>query len=181
MSDISRGFFIAAALLLANPSSAAEAQIVSRYTDLSGGRCKLLKVDKETGSSVHKCPGVGGFQLLVLDDDSRVSVSVVDPNKKEYPLEYWNVITRSFSSLGRKAEWRAAQQKGEIRPVALIVRVYTSEHANLGSSGKKSYLAVAKISPREICVTDKVAPGGNANESARQAADVAAHKDCLKP
>ena len=181
MSGILRGFPIAAVLLLANPSIAAEPRIASSYTDLSGSLCKLLKADKETGSSVRNCPGVGGFQLLVLDDDSRMSVSVIDRNKKEYPLDYWNVITRSFSSLGSKAEWRAAKQKGEVRPVALIVRVHTSEQTNLGPARKTSYLAVAKISPREICVTDKIATGGNANERARQAADVAAAKDCLKP
>jgi hypothetical protein len=43
-----------------------------------------------------------------------------------------------------------------------------------------SYLAVAKITPAEICVTDKIQPGAKANEAARVAADAAVDKPCLK-
>ena len=43
-----------------------------------------------------------------------------------------------------------------------------------------SYLAVAKITATEICVTDKISPGPKANEDARRAADAASTKPCLK-
>jgi hypothetical protein len=43
-----------------------------------------------------------------------------------------------------------------------------------------SYLAFAKITSNEICVTDKISPGPKANEDARRAADAAASKPCLK-
>jgi hypothetical protein len=39
---------------------------------------------------------------------------------------------------------------------------------------------VAKITPTEICVTDKISPGAKANEDARRAADAASTKPCLK-
>ena len=45
---------------------------------------------------------------------------------------------------------------------------------------ENSYLAVTKITPTEICVTDKILSGANANEDARRAADTAATKPCLK-
>jgi hypothetical protein len=76
-------------------------------------------------------PGVAGFRLLVADDDARMSVSVVTPDKKEHALDYWNIITRSFSSLGDRAEWRVVKRKGMITPIALIVRVDSSEQENI--------------------------------------------------
>src|SRR5204862_8121599 len=113
-------------LLFANMSTitqctGAKREITSIYTDLSGNQCKTIKEDEETGSSVQECPGVGGFRLLVADDDARMSVSGVTPDNKEHSLDYWNIITRSFSSRGKKAEWRVGQRKGKIRPIALIV------------------------------------------------------------
>jgi hypothetical protein len=159
----------------------AKRDIASTYTDLSGNQCQTIKEDKETGNSVQECPGVGGFHLLVADDDARMSISVVSPDNKEHALDYWNIITRSFSSLGEKAEWRVVKRKGKITPIALIVRVDFSEQQNLDSPKKTSYLAVAKITPEEICVTDKINFSADANEQARQAADNSANKACLKP
>ena len=42
-----------------------------------------------------------------------------------------------------------------------------------------SYLVVAKITPTDICVTDKISPSSTANDDARHAADTAANKPCL--
>lgn len=181
MSGIWHSFLAFTFLLLISPHAVAETWITSVYTDLSGNQCNLLKMDKETGSSSRKCPGVGGFHLLVLDDDARASISVVGPDKKEYPLDYWNVITRSFSSLGKKAEWRVVKRKGRVIPVALVVRVYASEQENLESPRKTSYLAIAKITPEKVCVIDKIDASMDANERARQVADNSANKECLKP
>lgn len=181
MNNIVRNLLGFTLLLLINSHAMSETQIASVYTDLSSNGCKPLKMDKETGNSIRKCPGVGGFHLLVLDDDARASITVVGPNNKEYPLDYWNVVTRSFSSLGRKAEWRVRVRQGQAIPVALIVRIHASEQDNPESPRKTSYLAVTKITPEQVCVIDKIEAGINANERARQIADNSANKECLKP
>jgi hypothetical protein len=87
------------------------------------------------------------------------------------------VITQAFSSLGAKAEWRVIGSK----PVGLIVRVKAFEQDDPGAPKRKSYLAVAKITPQEICVTDKIDSSANANQEARRRADAAMTKPCLKP
>jgi hypothetical protein len=170
-------------LILATTSLAAPSamNITSIYTDLTGSKCKLVQEDKETGSSLQKCPGVGGFHLLVADDDARQSVTIVDAYQKEHPLDYWNVITRSFSSLGKKAEWRVVKHAGKIKPIALIVRVNVSEQVDLNLPHKTSFLVVAKISPEVICVTHKVPPAADANAQARRFADVSMQMQCLQP
>jgi hypothetical protein len=42
-----------------------------------------------------------------------------------------------------------------------------------------SYLAVAKITPEKICVTDRIDPGADMNVAARRAADTADKRPCL--
>lgn len=166
-------------LSVADPSAMA-AGMRSVYTDLSGKECNTIREDKETGSSTKRCPGVAGFSLLVEDDDARMSLTVVTPDNRQHPLNYWNIVTRSFSSLGKKAEWRVVDDEGKLKPIGLIVRVDASEQDDPQTPKKKSYLAVAKISAAEICVTAKIGPVKNANEDARQAADHAHAEACLK-
>ncbi|MFO1464593.1 MAG: hypothetical protein U1F66_12535 [bacterium] len=154
------------------------AGLESVYSDLDPKRCKNVKEAED--SFEMTCPGVAGFRLLVLEGDLRSSVTVIDPQGKEHPLEFWSVITGGFSTLGPKAEWRVEKQGGKSLPKALIVRVNASENPEKPNV-KTSYLAVAKITPQEICVTDKVAPGPKMNEEARMAADSAAARPCRKP
>lgn len=174
-----RRVLIAVLIILATAMQACaqpRVDISSLYTGLTDPECQMVKEDKETGASVRKCPGIDGYSLLIADDDSRVSISVVTPNGQEHPLEYWNVITRAFSQLGAKAEWRVQKRGAMSTPTALIVRVDASE----GDPPKKrSYLAVAKLTTEKICVTHKIQPGANANQAARRAADQAVAEPCL--
>ena len=148
----------------------------SVYTDIAPARCKTVEINEEgAGSSVQKCAGVAGYELLVEENDLRQSVTVVSPDGKRHPLNYWQVITPAFSSLGEKAEWRVEKKGGQVKPYALIVRVNASENPE-NPDQKTSYLAVAKITDAEVCVTDKV----KTNEAAREAADASATKPCLK-
>lgn len=147
----------------------------SVYTDLAPDRCKTIEEREEGASSVQKCAGVGGYALLVEDSDSRQSVTVVGPDGRKHPLDYWQVITTGFSSLGEKAEWRVEKKGARVRPYALIVRVNASENPEKPEE-KTSYLAVAKLTSAEVCVTAKV----KTNEEARRAADASAAKPCLK-
>lgn len=162
-------------------AGASEPGLVSNtsvYTDISGSRCRTIKVVEESGASVQSCPGIAGYKLEVEDDDARMSITVVAPGGKRSELSYWHVITNAFSSLGNKAEWRVARLKGKTTPVALIVRVNASEDPS-NSQKLTSYLAVAKITPEKTCVTDKIGPSATANEEARRAADTAATRPCL--
>lgn len=161
-------------LLLASVPS-----IDSIYTDLSSGRCKTIEFDQETGYFVRRCAGVADYSLLVNESDARQSVTVITPNGKQHPLNYPSVITAAFSAVGEKAEWRVERKGGKILPIALIVRVNANENPD-SPYEETSYLAVAKIAPGKICVTQKLKGGAPANEEARRAADASSNKPCLK-
>jgi hypothetical protein len=149
-------------------------EISSVYTSLGAKDCRVTSMDEESGSSSARCPGTAGYALNAHDGDARVSIDVVTPDGKVHELNYWGVITHNFSSPGPRAEWR---MRGG-RPIALIVRVNASEDP-VDSSRLTSYLAVAKITPRETCVTDRIPPSPTANEQARAAADRSAGRPCL--
>ncbi len=150
--------------------------VTSVYSSLSG--CKTVSTDRESDSSTQACRGVGGYNLRLEYGDARESITVISPDGKSYPLNFWEVLSSGFSSVGQKAEWRVTRKKGKVVPIALIVRFNASENPE-DSSKVTSYLAVAKITPQEICVTDKIAPSATANEEARRAADASADKPCL--
>lgn len=149
--------------------------VSSVYTSLAEADCRVTEADEESGSSTSRCPGVAGHELDVHDGDARVSIDIITPDGKEHPLNYWSVITQAFSSPGPRAEWR---MRGG-RPIALIVRVNASETTDDGTMRRVSYLAVAKITARAICVTDRILPAADANEAARRAADQSASRPCL--
>jgi len=153
--------------------------IDSVYTDISGAACATIAVDAETSATTQRCPGIAGYSLLVQDDDARMSIVVVAPDGGQHPLEYWQVVTTAFSTLGEKAEWRVKPQSGKPVPIALIVRVYADESSDPNVAAP--YLAVAKITPQAACVIARIAPGADMNSQARVIADGAAEKPCLEP
>ena len=104
-----------------------------------------------------------------------MSIDVVAPGGRPRPLRYSGVITSSFSSLGPRAEWRMRNGK----PVALIVRVNAFEDPEAPDRAT-SYLAVARITDRETCVTDRIPPAADANAAAQRAADQAASRPCMR-
>lgn len=153
--------------------------ITSIYTDIAERGCKTVSVDRESGSSLQNCLGVGGYRLLVEDSDNRMSVTVIDPRGRRHPLNYWSVITPNFSTLGRRAEWRVVKTKRGKLPIALIIRVNGNQSTETGKI--ISFLAVAKITTEMICVTDKITPTPTANAEARVAADSSRLRPCLAP
>lgn len=147
--------------------------IRSVYTSLGEAECRVIERDEETGGTTSRCPGTAGYALLVHDDDARMSIDVIAPGGRTHKLRYSAVISSAFTSLGPRAEWRMRDGK----PIALIVRVNAFENPEMPDRAT-SYLAVAKISAGETCVTDRIAPGTDANEAARRAADSSATRRC---
>jgi hypothetical protein len=162
----------------ATPGGAPVDPITSVYSSLSN--CKLVRNDRESDSSTQACRGVAGYNLRLEYADVRESITVISPDGKQHQLEFWNVISSAFSHVGEKAEWRVVKRKGKVVPVALIIR-FTATEGGGDTPKPVSYLAVAKITPQKICVTDKIAPSATANEEARRAADASADKPCIEP
>jgi len=169
---------IAAALFAG--SSVAAAQNRSVYTPLDTKNCRQVKSpNTDEDDFLGRCRGVAGYHLLLSEGDLRQNLIVVTPKGTEHSLELWDVVSGGFSTVGPRVEWRMAQQNGKLSPVALIIRYNANEDAEHPNK-LMSYLAVAKITAGEVCVTDKILPSVAANEAARRAADSAATKPCLK-
>ena len=169
-----------AAFLLAGAMPAGGQSNQSMYTSLGVKQCRTVKT-AEAGDDGYegRCRGVAGYTLLLSEGDLRQNITVITPKGAKHSLDLWDVISGGFSSVGPKAEWRMTTRNGKPTPVALIVRYNANEDPEAPTQ-QNSYLAVSKITPTEICVTDKILPGPKANEDARRAADTATTKPCLK-
>jgi hypothetical protein len=167
-------------VLLACAAQASAQAVQSVYSDLSEAKCKVVKSGDESegeSSSVSRCPGIAGYNLLVLDGDSRQSVTIVRPNGTEHPLDLWHTVSGAFSTVGQRAEWRVRRRGDKDEPFALIVR-FTHNALPDNPDKKISTLVVAKITTDAVCVTDAIPPAPDANERARKAADSSASKPC---
>jgi len=163
-----------AGLAAAEPADAPR----SIYTSLAEPACKVIEIIEEEASAFSRCPGAGGYSLLLIEHDDRMSLTIVAPDASEHPLDFFPVVTEHFATLGSTVEWRVSSRGAKIVPRALIARVNAEEHQP-ESAKATSYLAVSKITAQAICVTDRIAPGLKANEQARHAADTAGTRPCL--
>lgn len=152
----------------------------SVYTPIGDKQCRMIK-SAEAGDDGYeaRCRGTAGYSLLLSEGDLRQNITVITPQGTKHSLELWHVVSGGFSSVGPKAEWRMATQNKKSVPIALILRYNANEDPDKPDKST-SYLAVAKITPTEICITDKISPGATANEDARRAADASSTKSCLK-
>src|SRR5258707_10359620 len=147
---------LAACSLVQGASVAQEphaAPIASIYTDISPRECKLLKVETESGGSARDCRGPTGYRLIIEDDDSRMSATVVAPSGEKHPLDYWRGITPPFFSPCRKAEWGRLRRGGRGLPPPLKITV----HANKNPQTRKetSYFPGGKKNYTEIFVSKR--------------------------
>ncbi|WP_181259179.1 hypothetical protein [Pseudoduganella armeniaca] len=115
----------------------------------------------------------------MTEDDERSSVDVITPDGRSFALNFWDVVTRGFSTLGPHAEWRSNVVNGTATPFAVIVGVNALDQGDPDNPRARPLLAVARIGRDEACVThriDAALPG--AAHRARIAA-AQAHAPCL--
>lgn len=153
--------------------------IRSVFSDLTGEACRTRSASVEEAWAIRACPAPGGFELQVADADLRQSVTVVDLDGVDHPQDYWQVIANGFSALGQRAEWRVRGAGVDATPVALVVPVRIFEPEDGGGEREVIYVAVSKITPDAVCVTDRIDPGPQQHEQALSAADASADRPCL--
>jgi hypothetical protein len=166
-------------LVLSSCVTICSADVISEYTELSQESCKLMPAsdELEVGDELL-CSGPGGYELLVYYGDGRASATVITPGGVQHDLNYWDVITRRFSSVGPRAEWRIGKLDNGAQPHAMIMRVNAYEDPERPEK-ITSYLAVVKITEDDICVTHRIRATGTENIEAREAADASEMKECL--
>lgn len=177
MNKIGLGLILAGTGFCMDAVGATKAQSV--VTPIVGSSCTVQIDDEVTGATTSRCPGAAGFRLHVLADDERYSIDIVTPEKKGMALNYWEVVTHGFSSIGTNAEWRVVRVSGKTVPIALIVRLDTFDQSTLERRRRVPYLVVAQIRGDSACVIAKLdATKKTAASAARKIAD-GAKRPCL--
>lgn len=165
----------------AAPSGVGPTTVESVVTDLGPASCRQ-EVDKSDPNEARYliCPGAAGYSLIVRRVDAgRRSIDVVDASQRRFPLDIQEVVTRHMASLDDKVEWRLSVQEGRRLPIALIVRVKAREDGNNPGQVTRTLVAVAKITPGEVCITDRnPEPAQQAEAELRRTADSAPSRPC---
>lgn len=135
----------------------------------------MVGVGGETGSSTRVCPGVGGYTVLVLDEEARMAMTLRAPDGTEHPLELWRTVTSSNSWFGDSVEWRVRGAGEDAVPSALVVEVRA--HSLEEAERVAVYHAVVKVGPGGNCVTHSL--DGATREQVLLAANTAPGAPCL--
>ena len=162
---------LAASVALFAAASGLPAHAATVTTDLHGKACKILAFDRDTGAATRQCTGVAGYKLLVHDEDGRTSIDVVPPATRALPLNFWDVVSNGYSTVGRKAEWHMARRNGKMVPVGLVVRVDTLDAVAQDRYKRGALTTVTRIGRHDACVVFKTeSTSREASRKARAAA-----------
>jgi hypothetical protein len=144
------------------------ASMTTHSTPTKGAGCVDISTNSETEESVKRCPGVSGLSLLIHRSDDRASLSILTRDKATLPLNFWDTVTPTFSTLGPNVEWQLENVHGKNRPVAIVVRVDTVDQTDVAAPRPISFIVVARIRGDAACVIGKVpAKQANATQAAR--------------
>lgn len=156
------------------------AGVTSVHTRLDAAACREEPDPHDPNETPYLlCPGVGGYALIVRRVDAgRRSIDLVDATRRAFPLDYHVFVTRHMATLSDSAEWRVATRDGRQVPIALIVRVRAREDAAEPERVTRTYVAVAKVTPTEVCVTDRIPDDARSAAEVRGLADAAPARPC---
>lgn len=168
---ISMAYLIA--LISTSLYASAHAETLSSvYTSLEGPSCKVISKDPETGDQTTRCPGTGGYSILVQESDDRASLTIISPKNRSLALNLWDVAIPGFSTLGRQIEWRNITRHRKRTPVGIIVQVDTVDQTDIEHPKPMSFLIVASVAENVACITAKIpTTQPDALLSARRVAD----------
>lgn len=180
MKKLSMSLPLVVVLIAAGGVWAQPEKMLSVYTSLKRKDCKKIdNPDLDDDVFNGQCPGVGGYVLEVVEGDGRSMMIVRSPKGGYIDLRLDEAVSQAFSWFGEKAEWRVRASE-PTKPIALIFRFETSQPDHPTEPGNRSYLVVVKITDSDVCVTDAVKPGRDQNQRARELADTAGGRPCIK-
>jgi hypothetical protein len=165
MTGKARGVIAAILMLGAGPAVAGEIDSVYTRYDWQAD-CEVVRTDPQRASASLVCPGPEGLNLLLADDDARMSLDY----RSDRSFGPWESFA-TFNSVHDVVEWRRHRLNGALQPIATIHRWF------LQGQGEERQLlvvsTVARAPDTESCMVgwiDATATPG-ANRLAREVAD----------
>ena len=165
-----------------DPDSAApQTGVVTTRLYGRGAECQPVEPPPAPATSATRCPGPGGYALLLADHDGRATLTVVDADGREHPLDAAGAADHAGESRFRDtAEWHTRPRGRATVPTALIVtHVAVRPDGPRNSAGERLDVLVAKIAG-ETCITDRIPASPEAGAEARRLAATAAARPCLR-
>jgi hypothetical protein len=164
--------------LLISEAKAEAAPFETADSFLGGTRCKLSLNSEAPDESIQRCPGISGYTIIVIDADGRMSLTVVAPDNRKYPLNFGEVVTRKFSRLGQRARWFFPRMGRRTAPTALSVKLYEND----GMTPNETEInVVTRIRNGDTCVVGRVSATESSTSAVEQLVEQSPSLPCLPP
>jgi hypothetical protein len=124
-------------------------------TEISPSRCRRLS--SAASPELRDCGGIGGYRLLYAGPEEKPEIIIVTPDRKRFPITYWDLAAANFVSLSTSVEWRFIRSPKQVIPLALILQATIKPDEFSRFAGP--YTILAKLTPNEACTVGRV-PGG---------------------
>lgn len=147
---------------------------VSHYTSLDD--CKVVQTRPDEDWSTSRCPGEGGYSLVLNYGDARDALDVLQNGSKIAELKLYLRGGGGFNTLGKTIEWRGKMIGDRFEPVILIVRNKVHRQPDRPER-TADLLEVFDLKRR--CTLASLEPQPGQNEAARALAD-AGQAPCLQ-
>ena len=125
--------------------------------------------------SVSRCPGEGGYALLLDYGDAREDLRLVHPSGRTSDLALGRIAAGAFNALGERAEWRGLKTGSTFVPSAMIVRSRIVTNPERPEAPTAVLVVVDLV---RGCVAAQVSPGPAQNDQARAIADNIGSRPC---
>jgi hypothetical protein len=147
---------------------AAEASLVSAYSDISRVKCAASKANGDDAPVTYRCKMLDELTLIAVYEGAVVRLSVLR-NGEDTGLRLG-----AGYDVGKTLEWRGRRRDRKFEPAAAILRLVE----RTGYNRYASVLAVLRVEEGKICSAAwlDVEATPHANTVARQVADNAAGK-----
>lgn len=119
-------------------------------TGLSGSDCKLADTAKDQGARI--CKGIKGYSLLIKGDELKPEVYLIAPNRRRYPVRYWNTSDPKYQGFSGFVTWTVVRVSR--KSIAVIFRLEIAPRQDYSYSN--SYDIIARVSPSPVCVVGSV-------------------------
>jgi hypothetical protein len=141
----------------------------SRYTELVGGRCRFVSIDRETNEDqVKRCPGHGGAEVETRSSHTRLFVSFRF-SKSQVAKD----VVAAWSA-GKTLEWRGPKTNKGFQPYAAILRLLMKDPESETREADGEVLALIRVDPREAEACAMAFIDARANKDANALARVTA-------
>lgn len=142
-------------------------------TGLSGEGCKPAIGENDEKTRI--CKGVEGYSLLIKGKETQPQISLVAPDGKRHPIEYWDPADAGYREIYSGVTWVVVNTPK--KTISLEFYLAIEPRQDYAQWGR--YEVIARVSPGPVCVVGSVPSGPSSTMESIAIASNPSDRPCL--